>query len=282
MILADAALARRIENAEARLSGAIAGVASSANLGPGAFAIDLRDGVAVFAGPGSPANKIIGIGLDSLPDEILLNEVEKAFFSRSSCVQAEISTLALPSVHELFTRRGYLLLGFENVLGRILTGDDAREEPVPGAPSVYPVPESELALWMDTVITGFEHPDLSGAGSASPMPDRQAIEQAFIQAARTEGYRAYLARSGDEIAGGAGLRIDQGVAQLCGASTLPQCRRRGVQGALLSRRLKDARLAGCDFAVLTAQPGSKSHFNAQRQGFSLLYPRAILVKTPPA
>ena len=33
-------------------------------------------------------------------------------------------------------------------------------------------------------------------------------------------------------------------------------------------------------AVITTQPGSKSQQNAQRQGFDLLYTRAVLVKQP--
>lgn len=41
----------------------------------------------------------------------------------------------------------------------------------------------------------------------------------------------------------------------------------------------EARL-GCDVAVVTTVPGSKSQQNAQRQGFDLLYTRAILVKQP--
>jgi hypothetical protein len=48
--------------------------------------------------------------------------------------------------------------------------------------------------------------------------------------------------------------------------------------ALLAARLSDAAKAGCDIAVVTTAPGSKSQQNAQRQGFALLYTRAVLVK----
>jgi hypothetical protein len=51
-----------------------------------------------------------------------------------------------------------------------------------------------------------------------------------------------------------------------------------VQTALLSVRLADAARAGCDLAVVTTQPGSKSQQNVQRRGFHLLYTRAVLVK----
>jgi GNAT superfamily N-acetyltransferase len=132
------------------------------------------------------------------------------------------------------------------------------------------------------MITGFEHADATGAGSDVALPPRRAIEDAFAQFSEMPGFRAYLARVGGAAAGGGGLRINEEIAQLCGASTLPAFRRRGIQAALLRRRLRDARSAGCDLAIMTAQPGSKSHFNAQRQGFALLYSRALLVKTPPA
>jgi hypothetical protein len=45
-------------------------------------------------------------------------------------------------------------------------------------------------------------------------------------------------------------------------------------------RLADAATAGCGIAVVTTQPESKSQQNVQRQGFDLLYTRAILVKQP--
>jgi ribosomal protein S18 acetylase RimI-like enzyme len=78
------------------------------------------------------------------------------------------------------------------------------------------------------------------------------------------------------------LRISDGLAQLSGAATLPAHRRRGVQSALLRARLVDAAAAGCDLAVVTTDPGSKSQENVQRAGFELLYARAILVRAAAA
>ena len=53
-----------------------------------------------------------------------------------------------------------------------------------------------------------------------------------------------------------------------------------MQTALLDTRLADAARAGCDLAVVTTLPGSKSQHNVMRQGFALLYTRAILVREP--
>jgi GNAT superfamily N-acetyltransferase len=71
-----------------------------------------------------------------------------------------------------------------------------------------------------------------------------------------------------------------GIAQLTGAATAPAHRRHGVQSALLAARLADAAGAGCEVAVIVTQPGSKSQQNAQRQGFDLLYTRAVLARHP--
>ncbi len=76
------------------------------------------------------------------------------------------------------------------------------------------------------------------------------------------------------------MRLCDGVAQLCGAATLPPFRRRGLQTALLHARLHAAANAGCDIAVVTTEPGSKSQQNAERAGFGLVYSRAILIKKP--
>ena len=53
--------------------------------------------------------------------------------------------------------------------------------------------------------------------------------------------------------------------------------RRAGGGAVF---VADAALAGCDLAVVTTLPGSKSQQNVQRHGFALLYTRAILRRGP--
>jgi ribosomal protein S18 acetylase RimI-like enzyme len=108
---------------------------------------------------------------------------------------------------------------------------------------------------------------------------REIVENAERDAAAA-GLERYAALRDGVLAGGASLRVDEGVAQLAGAGTAPGHRRRGIQRALLSHRLADAAAAGCDVAVITTKPGSRSHQNAQRQGLDLLYTRAVLVKHP--
>ena len=117
-----------------------------------------------------------------------------------------------------------------------------------------------------------------GTSAVADAHSRAAIEEAYADFARTPGFVYYLARIVGEIAGVATLRMDDGIAQLCGAATLPALRRRGAQGARLATRLREAHQAVCELAVVTTAPGSRSQSNAQQRGFALLYSRAILVR----
>jgi GNAT superfamily N-acetyltransferase len=161
------------------------------------------------------------------------------------------------------------------VLGLSLSAE--RLANVAGGVEIAESPGNELDLWLDVVVSGFGAPDVQGLPSHESFP-REVLERVMGEVAATRGFVRFLARRGGEPAGGASLRLCDGVAQLCGAATLPAHRRHGVQSSLLSVRLAAAARAGCDVAVVTTQPGSKSQENVQRQGFDLLYTRAVLVR----
>jgi ribosomal protein S18 acetylase RimI-like enzyme len=268
-------LAARIDKAEARLSAALGAVAV-ARRPETAFVEPIAGGVAVFTGPSSPVNKMIGVGFEGLPSDEALGAVEEKFRARRAALQAEVSTLADTGFGATLSRRGYVLQGFENVLGRRLDEDDA-EATEPEGFEVRLIEAQEFDAWVDVSITGFASPDLQGV-LAEPLPPRENLEGALRELAEAPGFRRYAALVNGRMAGCASLRLDDGLAQLCGAATLPEFRRRGIQSAFLRRRLADAVAAGCNLALVTTQPGSKSQQNSQQQGFALLYSRAVLVR----
>jgi hypothetical protein len=185
--------------------------------------------------------------------------------------------LADPAVAAGLTRRGYVLAEFENVLGFDLARPDRAVTPDSEGLSVVRN-EGDLTTWMNVVVEGFAHAD--GSPQSSESFEDETLKRVFHDFAASAGFSRYLARVHGADAGGAGLRLSERVAQFCGASTLPAFRRGGVQSALFRSRLADARAAGCDVGVVTTQPGSKSNHNAQRQGFELLYPRAVFIRNP--
>ena len=145
--------------------------------------------------------------------------------------------------------------------------------------TVEQVAHGVLEPWLEVLIDGFVAPDATGVpGETYP---RSIMEDVTLDFARTPDVRRYLARVHGEPAGSASARFDGGVAEMCGAATRPALRRRGVQRALLQRRVEDARAAGCEVAVVTTSPGTQSQANAERSGFRLLYARAVLVRSGP-
>ena len=287
MLFATRTLAKRIELAEARLAADF-----------GELARRWRDDVlvasiggtcAVYAGPGEPFNKLAGLGFSAPPDEDALGRLEREFDARQAPLQVEFASLADSSIPPVLARRGYELVNFENVLGiqlPVSSRGASREAETRRAPEeqgagigVTEATASETRQWIDTVIRGFEAPDTFDGPASHETFAREALERVFGGLSEIHGFKRYLARRGGIVAGGGAIRVSDGLAQLAGAATLPEHRRRGVQSALLHARLLDAARVGCDLAVVTTQPGSKSQENVQKAGFELLYTRAILVKS---
>lgn len=276
MLACDIALAARIERAEARLlADGVVCVARRIGEGSDVLSRPFAGGHAAFAEPGSPLNKVAGLGFEGVPPEEELALVEGEFARRECPVRVELSSLADPSVGAFLTRRGYALEGFEDVLGLRLPALD-----LPAIDADVRVRNSgpdELEAWLEVTVTAFLTPDEQGVPSSETFEAEvlRRVVRDFVQA---EGMTRFIAERSGVPAGGGSLRVAGGVAQLCGAATLPAHRRRGVQTALLVERLAAAGRAGCDFAVVTTQPGSKSQANARRRGFALLYTRAVLVR----
>jgi ribosomal protein S18 acetylase RimI-like enzyme len=275
-MFADLALARRVDGAEASLSAEIAAAILARGEGPRGFRRPFAGGVAVCAGPQSPVTKVIGAGFDGAVDDPSLEQLEADFLAFGAPVRAEVSTLADPGFARQLTGRGYTLHGFENVLARPL--GQVVPPVLPGEVEVGPALDD--AAFMNVLIDGFSSPDIGLVSTLGESFPRDVLERTFQDMAAARGFSRYLATVGGTAASAACMRMCDGVAQLCGAATLPAFRRRGLQTALLQTRLHDAAAAGCDVAVMTTEPGSKSQQNAQRAGFMLIYSRAILIKAP--
>ncbi len=270
----DQSAAARIERAEAVLTREAARALVAQGGAAQAFVRELGPGIAACVRPGSPLNKMIGLGLDGAIDADALAAVEAGFRELGEPVRAEISTLAAPAVWDQLAARGYRLAGFENVLVRGLAAGPAPA----GGVQIEVVPEAGKDLFCSVMAEAFCSPD--GTGAVADQVTRDAIVEITRDLAAMPGVTRYLARREGAPAGGANLRVYEGVATLAGSATLPAHRRRGVQAALLVRRLGDARAAGADLAVVTTAPGSQSQSNMMKAGFALGYARAVMLLAP--
>ena len=282
-MFATATLAARIERAECSMLSDLA--TSMPRIPPEGIVLQpIGGGIASYTGANSPTNKLAGLGFAPPPTPDELDDVERAFATRGAPLQAEVSSLAHPDVLKRLAGRGYALIGFENVLGLPLTASTAAiaDDPQVHISRVHRRDAEMSKRWMETVIDGFLHPDTFDGPPSHESFAREEMERFFNDTFVAESFERYLARRDDREAGAASLRLQEGIAQLAGAATLPAHRRKGVQTALLRYRLREAARRGCDVAVVTTQPGSKSTENVQRFGFSILYVRAIMVRPPDA
>jgi predicted GNAT family acetyltransferase len=242
--------------------------------------LPLAGGTAVYATPGSPLNKVIGVGLEPTFDvERLTAElaaIETAWQQRNEPVRIELSTLANPEIYPLLHARGYVLQGFENELGRPLA-----DIPAPTFAENIAVEElrtEDDETWLKIAVDAFL--DMDGTGSVADDPlSRETLASVLSDVAGTPGFTRYLARYGGTPAAVASMRIDAGLGQLAGTATSTPFRGKGLQKALIAHRLHSARQAGCDLAVVTTAPGTRSQENLMRNGFALLYARVILIKS---
>jgi GNAT superfamily N-acetyltransferase len=275
-LFCDAALAERIERVEVQLIEVAARAAHRRTTNGTGFLIPLAGGLASFADDDSPFNKVVGLGFGGVPTATELDEIERGYAACGAPVQVELPHLVDPEIGMVLTERGYRLESFENVLGIAIK--DSYHAIAPDGVEVRASGDDEFEAWLELMADAVAVPDTQG------VPWREEFPRDIYLAAERDAAAAdiarYVALRDGVIAGGAGLRTAEGIAQFAGAATSPAHRRHGIQSALLSARLADAAAAGCDVGVITTQPASKSQQNAQRSGFDLLYTRAVLVKHP--
>lgn len=275
-MIGTVALAQRIEAAEARLSLAMADVTERSGRAP-AFGLPVGSGAAVYCGPGAPMTKVIGVGISEPLTDQDIDRIEAAYAPYGEQPGWEMATLGDLTAIARLEARGYRLRRIELVLGRDLARD-AMFDPLP---SHVTVTRGHDEAWARIAVAGFAAADtVEGRDAPAEAYDTSMLEQVVAQFAGIREVRRYVALVDGLPAGSASARVDGGVYQLCGATTLPAFRRRGVQTALLVARLAEARAEGCDLAVVTVEPGSRSQANVQRRHFTPLYSRLVMARTP--
>jgi ribosomal protein S18 acetylase RimI-like enzyme len=216
----------------------------------------------LYAGPDSPANHIIGLGLKGPVSKAEVDTVEEFYHSRRSLCEVVVSPYADMSLLTELGARGYRITEWNSVLVREVKPGDHFQT---GDFEVRPVRPDEVLRWADVLARGFEE-------FQAVAPD------VFLPLATAPSAMAFLARMDGRIVGGAcgSLFPGEGIASLYGAATLPEFRNRGVQNALFQARLRRAAEAGCRWAVACTQPGTVSQRNAERNGLRVAYTKVAM------
>ncbi len=263
----DLDLARRLEMAETILPECVAALRQYAPADPIADE-SIAGGLAFFGGLNYPANQIVGMGLYGEVSAEDVDRMEAFFRSRGVPAAVVVSPLADMSLLNLMGARGYRIAEFNSVLIRRIRPEEPFAPPA-GVSIERVTPETSRA-WMRAIAAGFSE--------YGPV-----AEEVFGGFAVLPGTLAFLARLDGEVVGGCGGRIisEARIASLFGTATLPAFRRRGIQSALIARRLHEAALAGCEYAVVSTLPGSISQRNMERRGFRVAYTKVVMMREWP-
>jgi GNAT superfamily N-acetyltransferase len=273
MQFVDRALARRFESAEEMPQVHHAHADRKIRPHIGSAVEPIAGGHMIFAGLGSPIGRAVGMGFDAPVTEADFDQFETFYFSRKAPAQLDYCPLTDISLLEIARKRGYTIAELNNVLARKL--DPA--EIFPPGPAGFTIRpgKSEEALAFSTIVRQSFFPD---GGEPADFDEMLAPMFGF------PGALTFVAEAdGKLVATGAGLIVpDRKIVALFGAGTLKPYRGRGLQTAILQRRLEVAARAGCEYAVIVTQGGTTSMRNAERLGFTLAYSKAALIKEPPA
>lgn len=218
----------------------------------------------MFDGVGSPLTQTFGLGVCGEVSDEDLDTIESFFGDRDAAVAHEVSPLADPGLLALLGSRGYRPIEHSTVLVREIDEDQRIDVPDGRKVMTRIVSNDETDLWASTARDGWvsEGPELA-----------EFIKEFGLIAARAKGSFPYLAEIDERPVAAGSLLIYDDVGLLAGASTIPEFRRRGAQGALLTDRLNFAADLGCRYAMIVAGPGSQSQKNAQANGFQIAYTR---------
>jgi ribosomal protein S18 acetylase RimI-like enzyme len=228
--------------------------------------VEIAGGLALYAGEPSPLNQAVGMGLHGPVSVEEFDRFEGFYRERNCPAQIVLSPYADLLLLGFVRDRGYRLTEFNSVM--VCRLDGFREMPMPEGVRVERVTPHTARRWAEVLVVGF-------------------AEFGELPAAMFEPYGLmvhglnFLAYVEGEVAGGASGAIyaEHKLAAIFGAATLPKFRRRGIQNALFQARLREAKAAGCELAVVCTQPASGSQRNAERNGFRLAYTKVVLVRS---
>ena len=260
----DMEFARRLEMAEMILPDCVEAIRRHSPDKPNA-AEKIAGGIAFFGGVNYPSNQIVGMGLNGAVTVDDMDRVEQFFRSRGVPSTVVVSPLADESLRNLLGERGYRIAEFNSVLIRNIS-EQPSFAPPDGMVIERVTPET-VGPWMRAIASGFSQ-------------DIDVPEEIFGGFASLPGALAFLVRIGDNVVGGCGGRVipEARLAAFFGTATLPEFRCRGIQSAFIALRLHEAAKAGCEYAVVSTNPGSGSQRNMERRGFRLAYTKVVMMR----
>jgi GNAT superfamily N-acetyltransferase len=261
----DIALVRRVERAWTRADVEHAEALARIDPSWGTSVFPVGDGWAVLCGPGLYVNRVLGAGLDGPVDPAAIDDFERRARAARLPPAFTVTDVTERTLLADLARRGYIETSSATAAVRAA----GRRAPAgPADVTVEQVPVERIGEWQE----------VSALGWGRATADERRASDAFSDAGVAVGHLYFVARDAADgrPLGCAVAYVTDGMLTLGGMSTLPAERRRGVQAALVARRLEVAGELGCDLAVAAAVTGGDSLRNLERLGFTVVHERRAL------
>ncbi|MCM3628910.1 GNAT family N-acetyltransferase [Paenibacillus glycanilyticus] len=208
--------------------------------------------------PWGTFNSVRGIGAEELG---LIDDIIRYYGERSRPFQFEIiPSKANAELLSCLDGHGFYQAGFHATL----YGIPSMEQPAyPSGITIREMEEEEFGLYckLHCLGTGLS---VEGAGYVADN-NRVLYER--------QGWKFFIGHVDEQPAGVAVMYVNNGIASLTFAATLPEYRRRGLQTAFLQQRLYEAGLSKCKLVVGQATYASISQNNMERAGLRIGYTR---------
>jgi len=214
--------------------------------------------------PGPAFNTIRGINEEDL---LHLDELFTHYEDQGISFRVEVTPLnGTEKVFRKLSEKGFYQSGFHcSFLGE---ANDVVIKESTDEIGIKRLEMDEFTLFADIYIRSFGLPAFIKEGV------RQNNEVLYD----VPGWEFYLASYRGEPAGISALYIEDDVATLSTAATLPEYRGLGIQSALIGKRIQSAKEKGATYIASEAAFGSGSHRNMLRAGLSLGYTKSLWTK----
>jgi hypothetical protein len=216
--------------------------------------------------PGPSFNTVKGLKDD---DEKHVEEIINFYDQREIPVQFEITPAHVSADFLTYLNKlGFYQLDFHTSLYKSVDSIKMEEKAEPEI-AIRELEKDEFDIFAEIYTKGFQMPEFLKSGVAQ---NNKILHN-------NKNWTFYLATI-DNIPAGIGvLFIKDRIATLAAAATIPSHRNKGIQSALINRRIYQAFQEECDLIVGQAKFGSVSQNNMERAGMRIGYTKAIWVNT---
>lgn len=199
-------------------------------------------------------------------DEKYIDNIRDFYNNREIPMRLELTPAnTSPKLLSYLNKTGFYHSDFHTALYSPINQDN---ELIDSNISIRLLEKNEFDTFADIYTQAFEMPSYLKSGVA------QNNEILY----NSDNWFFYVANIENEPAGIGVLFINDGIACLAAAATVPHLRNKGVQNALILKRINQAKNLECKLVLGQAKFGSVSQNNMEKVGLKIAYTKAIWIK----